>query len=68
MKAINIEPMTEAKGIVTILSGTTPASLQIDGSDVDGLPADYVIAAGSVLITPDANYIAFNDGEFTQKG
>lgn len=50
-----------------ILADDTPASLEISGADVDGLNDDDVIAAGSVLITPDKNYIAFEDGVFTEK-
>lgn len=50
-----------------ILASTTPASLNISGADVEDLGPEYVIAAGSVLITPGANYIAFADGVFTEK-
>lgn len=51
-----------------ILSDETPASLTgLTGEDVDGLGDDDVIAAGSVLITPSKNYIAFAEGEFTEK-
>ncbi len=57
---------TEAKRVV-LLSDETPASLTITGADVPGLNNDDVIAAGSVLITPSANYIAFEDGAFTEK-
>lgn len=57
---------TEAKRVV-LLSDDTPASLTITGADVPGLNNDDVIATGSVLITPTANYIAFTDGEFTEK-
>jgi len=59
--------MTATKGIAVILSEDTPASLEISGVDVQGLPDDYVLAAGSMLMTPDADYIAFEDGVFTQK-
>lgn len=58
---------TVAKRVV-LLSSETPASLEITGADVEGLNDDDVIAAGSVLITPSKNYIAFEDGVFTQKG
>ena len=51
-----------------ILSEDTPNSLEITGADVDGLGDDDVLAAGSVLITPDKNYIAFEEGVFTEKG
>ena len=57
---------SEAKRVV-LLSSTTPSSLTITGADVEGLNDDDIIAAGSVLITPGANYIAFTDGEFTEK-
>lgn len=50
-----------------LISGTTPGSLSIDGGDVEGMNDSDVIAAGSVLITPDKNYIAFTDGTFTEK-
>lgn len=50
-----------------LLSDEAPASLEISGADVEGLSDDTVIATGSVLITPGANYIAFADGVFTQK-
>lgn len=51
-----------------ILSEEEPESLEITGADVDGLGDEDIIAAGSVLITPDANYIAFEDGVFMAKG
>lgn len=50
-----------------IVAEMTPASLSISGADVEELGPEYVIAAGSVLITPGANYIAFADGVFTEK-
>ena len=68
MNVVDIEPITEKKGIAVILSQETPASLSISGADVEGFASDYVFAVGSVLITPSANYIAFSDGEFTAKG
>ena len=60
-------------GVVTILSDDTPSTLTISGADVDGLPDDYVIGAGSVIIAPDADYMAFEEADdngdttFTQK-
>lgn len=68
MKCINIEPITENKGVCTLISEAAPESLTITGADVDEMPSGYVFAAGSVLITASANYIAFTDGTFTQKG
>ena len=53
---------------VVLVSNETPASLEIDGSDVDGMDDHDVIAVGSTLITPSKNYIAFEDGVFTEKG
>lgn len=50
-----------------LLSTETPESLIITGADVEGLDSHDIIAAGSVLITPEGNYIAFEDGVFTQK-
>jgi len=58
---------SEAKRVV-LLSDAAPASLTVTGADVEGMNTGDVIAAGSVLITPSANYIAFTDGVFTQKG
>ena len=64
---------TNLSGAVTILADETPSSLTIDGGDVEGLPDNYVLAAGSMIIAPDADYIAFEgpdengDTEFTQK-
>ena len=57
-----------SKAQCVLLADEAPASLEIDGADVEGLNDEYTIAAGSVLITPSANYIAFEDGVFTQKG
>ena len=68
MKAVSVEWVDVNKGIVLVVSSTTPASLTITGSDVEGLKDDYVLAAGSVIVTPSKNYIAFVDGTFTEKG
>lgn len=38
----------------------------LTGADVDGMEDDDRIAAGSLIATPTANYIAFQDGIFTQ--
>ena len=51
-----------------ILADDTPASLTIDGSDVEGVNDDSIFAAGSVIIAPAANYVCCEDGEaFIQK-
>ena len=55
------------KVVGTLVSTTTPASLEISGADVDGLEDDLVLAAGSVLIASAKNYIALEDGVFTEK-
>lgn len=67
MRAIYTDWVDENKGIVTIVSADTPASLNITGVDVEGLPDDFILAAGSVIITPTTNYVAFGEGEFTEK-
>ena len=51
-----------------ILASDTPASLTIDGSDVDGLDDADILAPGSIIIAPSKNYIAFEEGVFTEKG
>lgn len=50
-----------------LLSASTPASLTVTGADVDGMDDNAVIAKGSTIITPDENYLAFEDGVFTKK-
>lgn len=50
-----------------LLSSTAPSSLTITGSDVEEMKDTDIIAMGSVLITPNKNYIAFEDGVFTEK-
>ena len=68
MKLRQIDKLQSAgKGIATILSADTPASLEISGDNVDGLPDAFILAAGSKLITATATYIAFIDGVFTLK-
>ena len=68
---ISGEDIINADGSITkrcvLLSDDTPSSLDVSGADVPGLNDDDVIAAGSVIIAPSANYIAFEDGTFTQK-
>ena len=50
-----------------IVSEEEPESLEITGADVEGLGDKDIIATGSVLITPDTNYIAVEDGVFMAK-
>ena len=56
------------KYIATIYSSTTPSDLNISGADVENMTDTDICATGSVLITPSENFIAFEDGVFTQKG
>ena len=69
---IEARDVTKPDGAVTkravLLADAAPATLTLTGADVPGLNTGDVIAAGSVLIAPEANYIAFTDGVFTQKG
>lgn len=44
------------------------STLEITGADVEELNNNAIIAKGSVLLTPTANYIAFADGVLTKKG
>ena len=44
-----------------------PSSGTITGADVEGANDDDRFAAGSVIIMPDGNWIAFEDGEFSAK-
>lgn len=53
---------------VSLVSESVPASLNITGADVDEMDDTAIIAAGSVLVTPDTDFVAFEDGVFTQKG
>lgn len=63
----NPPPVPGYRIMAVILSASAPSSLTLTGADVDGLGDDDIIAAGSVIITPSANYIAFEDGVFTEK-
>ena len=49
-----------------ILSENTPESLEISGSDVENMNDNDVLAPGSRIITPTAEYLAFEEGVFTQ--
>lgn len=53
--------------LAVIVSEDTPADLNITGADVDGMNDDDKLASGSVIITANGNYIAFEDGVFTKK-
>jgi hypothetical protein len=58
---------SDAHRVVLLVNQDAGDSVEITGANVPGLNSDDVIAAGSVLITPGANYIAFVDGVFTKK-
>lgn len=44
-----------------IVSETKPDTLPTSGADVDGIPDNVGIAAGSVMLTPDGNEIYYSD-------
>jgi hypothetical protein len=58
---------SDAHRVVLLVNQDVGDSVEITGAQVPGLKPDDVVAAGSVLITPGANYIAFADGMFTKK-
>lgn len=64
---LNIAQNGVATKRCVLLSSTAPSSLTITGSDVEEMKDTDIIAMGSVLITPNKNYIAFEDGVFTEK-
>lgn len=57
-----INPDGSVVVLVHLVADPEPASLQLTGTDVPGLNADDVLAAGSTLDTPDTSYILFEDG------
>lgn len=58
---------SDAHRVVLLVDQDAGDSVEITGAQIPGLNSDDVIAAGSVLITPSANFIAFSDGVFTRK-
>lgn len=62
-----LKPLTAKKGVCIIITEKTPERLAVTGADVPGVADDYVFAAGSVIVAPDADYIAFRDGVFERK-
>ena len=44
-----------------------PSKSDITGADVEGAADDDRFVAGSAIITPASNWIAFEDGEFSAK-
>jgi hypothetical protein len=58
---------SDAHRVVLLVNQDVGDSVEITGANVPGLNSDDVIAAGSTLITPSANYVAFEDGVFSKK-
>lgn len=54
--------------VALIVSETEPSASTVTGADVDGMNDDDRLAAGSVILTPSSNWVAFSDGEFSAKG
>lgn len=71
MKVVKATPVLHPEGkdayIVTLVATSAPASLSVTGADVDGMADDAIVAAGSQLIINNKNYIALEDGVFTEK-
>ena len=49
---------------VILTADAEPDSLELTGADVSDLASNVRFAAGSVLLTPSANYVAYVDGTF----
>ena len=61
-------PENEDWFICTLVGDEDIDTAYITGADVIGMSPEDRIAVGSVIITPTARYIAFEDEMFTQKG
>ena len=53
---------------VILTADAEPDSLELTGADVSDLASNVRFAAGSVLLTPSANYVAYVDGTFGGSG
>lgn len=53
--------------LAVIVAEEEPESGEITGKDVEGCNDDDLFAAGSVIITPSSNWVAFTDGKFSAK-
>ena len=53
---------------VILTADAEPDSLELTGADVADLASNVRFAAGSVLLTPSANYVAYVDGTFSGSG
>lgn len=68
IRCVRRYPQTDSGKVECVLiSDTEPASGNLTGADVVNLDDNIILQAGSVLITPNTNYIAFADGVFTRK-
>lgn len=61
-------PKDEDWFICTIIGDEDIDNAYITGADVIGMNDEDRIAVGSVILTPSARYVAFEDEMFTQKG
>lgn len=53
--------------LAVMTSTEDPSKSNITGADVEGASNDDKFVAGSVIICPSANWVAFEDGEFSAK-
>lgn len=62
------DPMETAKNRYWfLLSSTEPVTtLPTSGADIEGAADDVIIARGSVLMTPDKKYFAYDDNAFQE--
>lgn len=59
---------TDGDWYLAVMTATEdPASGVITGADVNGAGADDKFVAGSVIITPSGNWVAFDDGDFSAR-
>lgn len=49
-----------------LASTEAPSSLPTSGADIEGAGPDAIIARGSVLMTPQAKYFAYDDNAFQE--
>ena len=68
MILIHLEPIDQQRGRAVILSETVPEDLTITGADVEDMRDDYTIAEGSILVTPEKYFVAYEDNHFTEQG
>lgn len=67
IQLMQIDKVIDVKtGVCVLLAEEEPESLELSGADTESLPDDYVFEIGSLLVTPSANYLAFEQGVFTK--